>query len=180
MPRLSKNCVPFRSAGTALLSVSGSPMPRGITIDTASQTPRVLDSWGDNGDLREDLRSAELGEIQENSNLHSTSLFCSIDLAFGALAVPFKSFAICFSPCLLRKATLLTSYITGPERCSTVYLLSLLCVCVPVTEQRLTLLAAPLQIYSALLYSSTFSLLPSSVNQGVRERPRPSNYRERH
>jgi len=38
--------------GTALLSVSGSPMARGITIDTASQTPRVLDSWGDNGDLR--------------------------------------------------------------------------------------------------------------------------------
>jgi len=33
--------------GTALLSVSGSPMPRGITIDTASQTPRVLDSWGE-------------------------------------------------------------------------------------------------------------------------------------
>ena len=66
MPRLSKNRVPFRSAGTALLSVSGSPMPRGITIDTASQTPRVLDSWGDNGDLREDLRSAELGKIQEN------------------------------------------------------------------------------------------------------------------
>jgi len=27
-------------------------MARGITIDTASQTPRVLDSWGDNGDLR--------------------------------------------------------------------------------------------------------------------------------
>jgi len=46
------NTYAIAAKGTALLSVSGSPMPRGITIDTASQTPRVLDSWGDNGDLR--------------------------------------------------------------------------------------------------------------------------------
>jgi peptidylamidoglycolate lyase len=32
--------------GTALLSVSGAPRVRGITIDTAAQTPKILDSWG--------------------------------------------------------------------------------------------------------------------------------------
>jgi len=39
--------------GTALLSVSGIPAARGITIDTASHTPRIIDSWGDHGELRD-------------------------------------------------------------------------------------------------------------------------------
>lgn len=32
--------------GTALLSVSGQPSVRGITIDTAADAPKILDSWG--------------------------------------------------------------------------------------------------------------------------------------
>ena len=32
--------------GTALLSVSGRPGVRGITIDTAAEQPKILDQWG--------------------------------------------------------------------------------------------------------------------------------------
>jgi peptidylamidoglycolate lyase len=32
--------------GTALLSVNGSPNVRGLTIDTAAHTPKILDQWG--------------------------------------------------------------------------------------------------------------------------------------
>ncbi len=37
--------------GTALLSVSGAPGARGITLDTAADRPRVLDQWGKGGEM---------------------------------------------------------------------------------------------------------------------------------
>ena len=34
--------------GTALLTMSGSPNIRGLTIDTAADEPAVIDEWGTN------------------------------------------------------------------------------------------------------------------------------------
>ena len=35
-------------AGTALLTISGSPSIRGLTIDTASDSQPIIDEWGKN------------------------------------------------------------------------------------------------------------------------------------
>ena len=62
-------------AGTALLSVSGIPAARGITIDTASHTPRIIDSWGDHGELRHGiLGTAALFESGIHSHVNATRL----------------------------------------------------------------------------------------------------------
>ncbi len=70
--------------GTALLSVNGAPGVRGVTIDTAAQSPRILDSWGDrDGDLvsPHDIAISQTGdavyvaELETGANVNNLKKF---------------------------------------------------------------------------------------------------------